>query len=154
MKYLSEENNFLVTFVEVRIISSIFLFVAAASMLISTTGVRISQHWCGDQLVNATIWGEAEPCSHSMEMVDCPIHGKMAVEKNCCDQRASIIDAIENDFFSSSIVFNYMPIAFDLVTTQLESQLITRDLDSKHHLNHSPPLIAQRTHKVFETYLI
>jgi hypothetical protein len=124
-------------------------------MLLSTTGVRISQHWCGDQLVNATIWGEAEACNHAIKMVDCPIHGKMLVDsKKCCDQREITIEPNEDDYIFSAYFLN-INVESEFFVFAIEStEIICPQFLNQKFYNHSPPLIGLALFKLTESYRI
>ena len=47
-------------------------FGLALLLVVATTGVSISKHYCGDMLRNVSLYAEADPCGDGMEMpVDC-----------------------------------------------------------------------------------
>ena len=124
------------------------------AMLFSSTGVRISQHWCGGELINATIWGEAESCSHAVEMIDCPIHGKMAVEKNCCEEREVIVEGGDEDYIVSAHVVQPVTDYISLLNTTSNTELIEFVPRILRFLNHSPPLIGTARYVVIQSFLI
>jgi hypothetical protein len=139
-----------------RIIQPILSIILIPLMLLSTTGVRISQHWCGDILINATIWGEAEPCSHfsSNEHAKCPMHANLNNKKNCCSQKAQIVEGGDDDFLYQSFALN---VAFDfsnLLWNQLELCFAPRSILTSHFHNHSPPLLESRLFLRIQSFLI
>ena len=47
-------------------------FGLALLLVVATTGVSISKHYCGDVLRNVSLYAEVDPCGDGMEMpVDC-----------------------------------------------------------------------------------
>ena len=136
-----------------QFILSIFLI---PLMLLSTTGVRVSQHWCGDLLVSATIWGEAEPCSHFTKDEDskCPMHAQMAPKKNCCEQKAQIIDGGDEDFKNAH--FSYLNVLLHMTHTgQYEVKgLLSFEGKLDHFRNHSPPLIGSKLFVLIQSFLL
>ena len=106
----------------------------------------ISQHWCGDRLINATIWGDAEPCSHAKSNgeVECPVHGIMKVGKKCCSEREVIVDGGDEDYQSSSFLINFPDFqTYFPAVIGIENQFMVR-FTKDHFRNHSPPLIESR----------
>lgn len=100
-----------------HLLKSILTFLLIPLMLVSTTGVKISQHWCGDVLINANIWGEAEPCEHFNSDSVCPNHQTTVKKKNCCDQRETLVqsgdDTLENIHFSISALKSFIHLPFE-----------------------------------------
>lgn len=139
-----------------RIIQSILSVILIPLMLLSTTGVRISQHWCGDILINATIWGEAEPCSHfrNDDNTKCPIHANLNKKKNCCSQKAQIVEGGDDDFLSQGFALN---VAFDcsnLRWNQLDFCFEPWSILTNHFHNHSPPLLESRLFLRIQSFLL
>ena len=115
------------------------------SVLLSSTGVRLSQHWCGHSLVSASVFGEAQPCSHyeASEKPACPFHAKQKAQKKCCDQRETIIDGNEYDY---EIQVTNVPVPDYTISMLLPMLYLINGSDQEHqapkYLNHSPPLIG------------
>jgi len=129
-----------------KILQSIIALFIAALTLFSTTGVRISQHWCGDRLINATIWGDAEPCSHAKSNgeVECPVHGIMKVGKKCCSEREVMVEGGDEDYEFSSFLISFPDFQIDLpAAMRIEKQFVVHSTKD-HFRNHSPPLIESR----------
>ena len=116
-----------------------------ASVILSSTGVHISQHWCGDQLVNTSLFGAAEPCSHyqSTENSSCPFHAKQASKKKCCDQRETSIDGNDYDFEAQSFSVLSAPISWvAILWDTVVSEVAEADCTFNKFHNHSPPLLG------------
>ncbi|MEZ4722197.1 MAG: hypothetical protein R2813_10010 [Flavobacteriales bacterium] len=126
------------------------------SVLLSSTGVRLSQHWCGNRLVSATIFGEAEACSHfqASDKPACPMHAK-AQQKKCCDQRETIIDGNDYDFEIQAMELVEVPVSIVAImhyvfsSPLMEAELVTNKYD-----NHSPPLIGSDILVRFQSFLL
>ncbi|MEZ4722187.1 MAG: hypothetical protein R2813_09960 [Flavobacteriales bacterium] len=127
-----------------NILRSIFSVTLIPLLLLSTTGLRISQHWCGNALINATIWGDAEPCEHfkSEEKPACPFHAKMQAAKKCCSEREVYIDGSDDDFLAQLICsISYHPTGVVMIRmVDLFDHVGATIKEAKFH-NHSPPLI-------------
>lgn len=131
------------------------MFLASCVLLLSSTGLRISQHWCGDELVSVSVWGEAQPCGHADKTVDCPIHGTMNLsDKNCCDQREVKIEATEEEFLNHSFnmeidISENEILGEETIISSIEDQGIMVAT-----ISHSPPLIEECVFKRNQRYLI
>jgi len=122
-------------------------------MLVASTGIRISEHWCGKQLVNSSIFGDAEPCAHYQAKAPCPNHANDA-SSNCCNQQETYIDGTTDDyqtqFFEFSAPTTFIVHAF----AQFDFSVFGgKHKDKKFH-NHSPPLIGPLRFLILETFRI
>jgi hypothetical protein len=127
-----------------KVLQTIFSLVLIPLLLLSSTGIRISQHWCGDNLINTNIWGEAEACAHSQNptKVKCPIHGEMLVGGNCCNQQERFVEGGDTDFESIDFIVD-SPIVLALIRhSDLGDDFCSFTKAVRHFLNHSPPLIT------------
>lgn len=124
-------------------------------MLLSTTGVRVSQHWCGSQLVNSSIWGDAEPCDHFMasDKPACPMH-KNVPKKKCCDQREFTVEPQEDDFAGSQVSISEPFVTFTALGTLFEASLEAPMLIQRHFRNHSPPPLNQAIYLITQSFRI
>ena len=128
-----------------RILHTIASFVLMVTVLLSSTGVRLSQHWCGENLVSASVFGEAQPCSHykATEKPACPFHAAKEAPKKCCDQRETLIDGNDYDF---EIQVTSAPVP-DYAISWIQPVLYlvnhgNQEYTTPKYLNHSPPLIG------------
>ena len=125
-------------------------------MLLSTTGVRISQHWCGDLLINATIWGEAEPCAHFKSQGEsaCPMHAQLTTSKNCCHQKAQIIEGGDEDFTIQYVTNPPQVLIGTLFWVDYIFDIISPNESIDPFRNHSPPLIESRLFALIQSFLL
>jgi hypothetical protein len=129
----------------------------SASTVFSSTGVRISQHWCGNILVNATIWGDAEPCDHFSSSCEknCAFHQKLAAAaKNCCQERTVVVEGGDEDYQASALVLEVIHSLAD-IDRPLESVLAYHDSFSWVSVqDFAPPPLEQDLQSLFQSYLI
>ena len=147
----------MLNFGSMHLLHTIASLLLMASVLLSSTGVQISQHWCGDQLINTSLFGAAEPCSHyqSTENSSCPFHAKKVSKKKCCDQRETGIDGNDYDFEARSFSFLSAPMAlvailWDTVVSEVA------EADCAFHIirNHSPPLLGLDIFVLIQSFLL
>ncbi len=154
MKEDGDESRIIGLVQALRLILSIVLI---PLMLLSTTGVRLSQHWCGDELVNATIWGEAEACDHFNEEAApvCPMHAHLAVKKKCCKQKSTIVEGGDEDY---EIISHVLKIKFKIISNYtwifMPLKAVEYKLDTDSFFNHSPPLLKEEVLTLFQLFLI
>jgi hypothetical protein len=128
-----------------------------AVVLMSSTGFELSQHWCGDRMVNATLFGEAAPCNHFVinNQKECPMHTKSNTRKKCCDQRCELI---EGNNYTYEFQSNELQLSFNvvhlLVWDFFVEKPIIKTFKTSKYFNHSPPLLASETAVLFQTFLI
>lgn len=134
-----------------RLISMVIL---SATIILSTTGVRLSQHWCGDSLVNLSIWGDADPCSHYKSSESpCPFH-KNIPAKNCCNQKEVTIDGLDNHLNSPAISLEPQTVLLAVVHIEDCIALYTRYFLPDYYRNHSPPLILEQISVLYQRFII
>jgi len=122
----------------------IFVTFLSTLILFSTTGIRISQHWCGADLINFSIWGDAEPCAHYLneKAPACPMHANMT-SKNCCSQKEVYVKGGDEDFqMESAQVFRTPYVLIQKLTAPLII-FTSRVLTVEHFRNHSPPILTE-----------
>ena len=121
-------------------------------VLLSTLSFTISKHYCGDTLVDTSLFSKAKSCGMEMQNSsnkDCSI-----IKKNCCSEEQQLIEGQDNlklDFtkfdlqqkiFVSTFVYTYINL-FEGITKE-----------SIHFKDYSPPLIVKDIHTLDEVYLI
>lgn len=144
------------TLVCLKLFTAISLVFLSALMLLSSTGIRISQHWCGKRLVNTTIWGEATPCSHfdAGDKPACPMHSKQMKSKNCCDQREVIVEGGDDDYIGSFFSLQSpVGVVFQFFRECEPTTGIAAFTSCKFH-NHSPPLKGPPLYLMIRSFLI
>ena len=121
-------------------------------VLLSTLSFTISKHYCGDTLVDTSLFSKAKSCGMEMQNSsnkDCSI-----IKKNCCSEEQQLIEGQDNlklDFtkfdlqqkiFVNTFVYTYINL-FEGITKE-----------SIHFKDYSPPLIVKDIHALDEVYLI
>lgn len=121
-------------------------------VLFSTLSFTIDMHFCGDNLVETTIFKKAKGCGMEMQSPstkDCSI-----TKKNCCTDKQVIIDAqdelklnfdtlsYKQQKFVASFFYAYINIFEDL------------EENTTSFSEYPPPLIVRNIYKLDETYLI
>ena len=125
----------------------------AILVLFSTVSFTIHKHYCGDVLVDTSLFAEADSCGMK---ANTPIaEDRCTVQmKNCCKDVVDVIegqDDLKIDFhsldlqqqvFITSFVYSYINL-FETV-----------DKETIHFRDYSPPLIVRDIHILDEVYLI
>jgi len=122
-------------------------------VLFSTMSFTISEHYCGDDLVDSAIFSKAESCGMEMELPsttkDCSVQ-----KKNCCNDVIKIVEGqnelkpqfINLDFdqqvFVASFVYSYINLFEGL------------DKNVVPFKNYSPPLIVTDIQVLDQVFLI
>lgn len=136
-----------------EIILKISSVLMAFSVLFSTMSFSISEHYCGDNLVDSSLFSEADSCSMEMEkplaIGDCEIQ-----KSNCCKDVVKLYIGQDNiktnplDLNSSeqilvaSFIYSYINL-FE----GLEENIIP-------FKEYSPPFLITNIQVINETYLI
>lgn len=128
-------------------------FLMALIVLFSTFSFTISEHYCGDELVNSSLLSKAKPCS--MENQNTSSNSCKTIEKKkcCSDEQINIegqdelnsplqILSCDQQLFIASFVHSYI----SLFKESREQLVPFRD--------YSPPFIVQDIQVLDETYLI
>jgi len=114
----------------------------ALLLLVSTTGVTISMHYCGDDLISMSVTGEVESCCAD----DC----------GCCENESIHLE-VEDDYVSPIIVQSNTSVELDIlfpVLFMLSAELSTEvNVTAKHFNDTSPPLTLQKRLSLLQTYL-
>lgn len=134
----------------IKNIASVFL---AFLVLFSTMSFTISEHYCGNLLVNASIISKAKTCGMDMQVnstkEDCNI-----LKKDCCKDVVKLIEgqddlkidcltlSFEQQLFITSFVYTYINLFEGL------------DKKSIPFNDYSPPLIVKDIHVLDEVYII
>lgn len=79
--------------------------ILACCLLLSSAGLLINQHFCGDQLIHSALFAKARSC-HAPAMPACPHHPPTPAEEDtpragfsdaCCSDQALFIKAVQVD---------------------------------------------------------
>jgi len=121
-------------------------------VLFSTMSFTVNMHYCGDTLVETTLFNKAKGCG--MEMEKPSTEGCSITKKNCCDDKQLVIDGqdelklnfdkltFEQQQFVASFVYTYINLFEGL------------DKNVSSYEEYKPPLVVKQIFKIDETYLI
>ena len=125
----------------------------ALLVLLSTLSFTIESHYCGDTLVDSTIFGNVETCGMDIEQKpstkECNI-----TEKDCCSDEQFIVDGQgnlktsfiklekEKQLFVASFIYSYI----NLFVEQQTENISFRD--------YSPPPLVRDVQVLDQTFLI
>jgi hypothetical protein len=136
----------------IKVLQKISVLIMASVVLISTMSFTINLHYCGDTLVETSLFHKAEGCG--MEM-DTPLTESCSITKNnCCDDEQLLVEgqdelqltfdkiSFDQKVFLTSFVHTYISL-FEV----LEKNIHT-------YKQYRPPLVIRSIYKFDETYLI
>ena len=130
----------------------IMSFSMAVVVLFSTMSFTIDMHFCGDKLVETSVFHKVKGCG--MEMHNPSDEGCAITKKNCCNDKQISVDgqdelnltfdtlSSEQEQFITSFVYTYINL-FEGVEEDINS-----------YRDYTPPLVAKEIYKLDETYLI
>ena len=130
----------------------IMSFSMAVVVLFSTMSFTIDMHFCGDKLVETSVFHKVKGCG--MEMQNPSDEGCAITKKNCCNDKQISVDgqdelnltfdtlSSEQEQFITSFVYTYINL-FEGVEEDINS-----------YRDYTPPLVAKEIYKLDETYLI
>jgi hypothetical protein len=130
-------------------IISLFL---AFLVLFSTMSLTINEHYCGDILVDTTLFTKANTCGMEVQQTETNLHS--IIKKECCKNEHIVKEgqtdlttsfeslSFDQQFFITSFVYSYINL-FE----GLENKIIPfRD--------YSPPLVDKDIQVLYQTFLI
>lgn len=125
----------------------------ALAVLISTISFTVNKHFCGETLVDTSIFRDAKSCG--MEMSETTtISGCSVMKKNCCTNEQIVIqgqDELKISF--DKISFEQQVFLVALVYTYF-NLFEEYDKDISSFKEYKPPLVIRQIYKIDETYLI
>ncbi len=121
-------------------------------VLFSTMSFTVNMHYCGDTLVETTVFKEAKGCG--MEMQNPSTDGCSITKKNCCNDEKLTLDGQDE-----------LKISFDNLTFEQQQFVVSfiysyinlfesYDEDINSFREYKPPLVVRQIYKLDETYLI
>lgn len=133
-------------------IHKIASLVMAAVVLFSTLSFTIDMHFCGDSLVDATLFHKVETCEMTMEV---PATETCTITKqDCCNDQQTVVSGqdelqllfnkftLEQQFFIVSLIYTHVAL-FEGVD---KHETLFKD--------YKPPVVVKDIHKLDETYII
>jgi hypothetical protein len=121
-------------------------------VLLSTMSFTIEMHYCGDNLVDTSIFKKAKTCGMEMQKSstkDCSI-----TKKNCCNDKQVVIDG-QNELKASfdSLSFEQQKLVASFLYTYTNIFEDGKE-DINSYRDYTPPLVTSQIYKLDETYLI
>ena len=134
----------------------VFHKILAASMafvvLISTMSFTVNRHYCGDTLVNTSLYHQAKGCG--MDMQKPATDGCSAIKKNCCSDKQLMVDG-QNELQISSFQLSLDQQCFILSFAFTYAGLLEfKEKEVVNYRAYKPPLVVRPIYKLDETYLI
>jgi hypothetical protein len=135
-----------------QLFCKIMTILMAFVVLFSTMSFTINMHYCGDTLVETTIFHKAKGCG--MEMPKSSTEGCVVVKKNCCKDEQLVIDGLDElQTQIDAISFEQqLVIAPFLYTYNNLFEGLDKEVSS--YGVYKPPLVIRKLYKIDETYLI
>ena len=126
--------------------------IMAFVVLLSTMSFTIEMHYCGDNLVDTSIFKKAKTCGMEMQKSstkDCSI-----TKKNCCNDKQVVIDG-QNELKASfdSLSFEQQKLVASFLYTYTNIFEDGKE-DINSYRDYTPPLVTSQIYKLDETYLI
>jgi hypothetical protein len=128
-------------------------FLMAFVVLFSTLSFTIDMHYCGDRLVDTSLFGKAKGCGmelqQSKSQKDCSI-----TKKNCCDEKQIVIEgqdelklSLDNMTFDQQLFVATFIQTYVNLFEGLETNIVPFN-------GYPPPLIVKDIQQLDEVYLI
>ena len=124
----------------------------ATLLLLSTLSITVEKHFCGDILVETTVFKKAKGCGMEMET---PVSKSCAItKKDCCTDEQIVLDgqdelkinfdslSFDQQLFVTSFIYTYTK-GFDVLDENITS-----------YKQYKPPLVIRQLYKLDETYII
>lgn len=83
------------------------------TLVLATTGLSISKHYCGNSLVRTNLGVEAKSCMPGMDM---------DMGSGCCDEKTETL-VVDDDFQLSKSQIKFSP-EYDLLVAYLVSEIV------------------------------
>ena len=135
-----------------QVFHKIVSFMMALVVLFSTLSFTVNMHYCGDTLVETTVFQKAKGCG--MEMQNPSTEGCAMTKKNCCNDEQIVMDGQDE-----------LQLSFDNLTLEQQQFIATfihtyinlfegYDEDINSFREYKPPLVVRQIYKIDESYLI
>ena len=135
-----------------KIFHKILSFAMATVVLLSTMSFTVDMHYCGNTLVDTSIFQKAKTCG--MEMEKSSTEGCSITKKNCCSDKLIVIDGqnelqlkVDKVSFEQQVFLATFVYTFINLFEGLENNVSSFE-------EYKPPLVIRQLYKIDETYLI
>ncbi|WP_299120400.1 hypothetical protein [uncultured Tenacibaculum sp.] len=127
-------------------------FLMAFVVVFSTMSFSIDMHYCGDTLVDSTMFGSATNCGMEMEKTstkECSIS-----KKNCCNDKQISVEG-QDELKTSFDFLTKKQQLFALSFVYTYANLFIKESNNNNsYKDYTPPLVVKAIYKLDETYLI
>ncbi|QOD62391.1 hypothetical protein H9I45_00265 [Polaribacter haliotis] len=121
-------------------------------VLFSTTSFAITKHFCGDTLVDTSVFSQASTCG--MESQETTVSDCSTVKKDCCTDEQLLVDGQDEiQLQVDNITFNQELFIASFIYTYINLFEGLENNGSSFE-DYKPPLVIEELYKVDETYLI
>lgn len=140
------------------------LFQLAVLIFVSASGFAINVHYCGEDMQNFSLWGEAEACNGTekldkqLEIDSCMLSQKSSQEEiqpeKCCSNKTY---KIENNSDKKETEKGVNTNKTQLIATYLAVHNLVDLIIGEASINYShysPPALIKKRNLVFECFLI
>ncbi len=132
--------------VKVAVLHKVFSVSLAILVLFSTVSFTVEKHFCGDTLIDVSVFTEAQKCDMEQTTI---------TKKTCCKDTVDVIKGqdeltlkkFENLTFHQQVFLATFTYAYVNLFEDLPRQIIP-------HKNYSPPNIVRDIHVLDEVYII
>lgn len=136
-----------------RLITKILALLMAVVVLISTTSFTIDLRYCGEKLLDTTIFAIADSCdseTRELEAAHC-----CKPKENCCDDEQIVLEGLEDLTLNSITKLKisqqvlWLPLTFSDLS--IHENTIVHDSSFNEY---SPPLIVQNFQELHQVFLL
>ncbi|NJB84110.1 CHASE3 domain sensor protein [Wenyingzhuangia aestuarii] len=121
-------------------------------VLCSTMSFTIDMHYCGNTLMDSSVFQKAKTCG--MEMPSAPSKDCAITKSNCCTDKQLSVDGQDDLQQSvSKISLEQQVFLVSFMTSYLNLFTETTKEDNFYRA-YAPPLVSKQIYKLDETYLI
>ena len=135
-----------------KVFHKIMSLTMAFVVLFSTMSFTVNMHYCGDTLMQTTIFHKAKGCG--MEMNKPSTDGCSITKKNCCDDEQLVVDGQDElQLQFDKLTFKQLQFVALFVNTYINLfEGLDKNVSSWEE--YEPPLVIRQIFKIDETYLI
>lgn len=136
-----------------KIFHKISSFCLALVVLLSTVSFTIDSHYCGDVLVDSSLFGHVDTCG--MEVHQQPPSSECDIsKKDCCSDQQTVVDGQDDLKTSFHSLTNDQQLFVAVFINSYINLFDVEDTSSYSFRDYHPPFLIRDIQKLHETYLI
>lgn len=129
----------------------LFSALLALLVMVSTFSLAIEKHFCGDILVDVSLFSNVDSCCGGADDLDV----SKTTKKSCCKNEVDVVEGQDNlviktsedlDKITKQVLISYV-FSFTKIFENTPKLIVP-------HKHYSPPIIVKDIHVLDETYLI